>query len=112
MATVMRQMILPCMLRAWGELRPPLSDTRWVCFPYLSELPASVLDLPARIAVGDIKMMMPTDSMMNLTPVAPIPEAVWPHPLSHSEPRPHRAETPCEQSAAMHGRKQRAQMHL
>ncbi|KOO25548.1 hypothetical protein Ctob_010750, partial [Chrysochromulina tobinii] len=51
------------MLRTWGELRPPLTDQRWICFPYLSELPRSIMDLPARFAWGDINPHVLTAEM-------------------------------------------------
>jgi len=42
--------VLPAMIRSWGSLSPPKSDSRWICFPYLTTLPRNALDLAALMA--------------------------------------------------------------
>lgn len=42
--------ILPSMMRTWGAIAPPKSDTRWICFPYLTSLPRCTMDLPSVLA--------------------------------------------------------------
>jgi len=73
------EVVIALMLRTWGELRPAPTDARWICFPYLSELPRSVMDLPARYALGDIDLSaaaaaLPAEAA-SLSRVAPIAEA-------------------------------------
>ena len=58
--------VIPLMIRAWGELRPPTRESRWICFPYLSQLPPSVVDLSARFALGDISPQLPADLLAQL----------------------------------------------
>ena len=53
---------------------------RWVCFPYLKEPPPHALDLPARLAVGDIQLQLPAATLAQyattLQPVTLPTEAV------------------------------------
>ena len=62
-------MVLPSMIRTWGSVSPPKSDTRWICFPYLTELPRSNLDLPRLMRERNFSL----DIMPDVPQVAPLP---------------------------------------
>ncbi len=49
-ASINLDKLLPALYFRWrGTAAPPLSDSRWVCFPYLGSPPESTLDLQAAI---------------------------------------------------------------
>ena len=48
--------LVPLLKTEWDGVRPPKSRTRWVCFPYLVNVPDSHINLDALLASGEFPM--------------------------------------------------------
>mmetsp|Transcript_17053 Transcript_17053/g.35968 ORF Transcript_17053/g.35968 Transcript_17053/m.35968 type:complete len:1196 (-) Transcript_17053:606-4193(-) len=68
--------ILPSMMRTWGAIAPPKSDTRWICFPYLTALPRSCMDLPRLLAERKYSLDILPDVPQPMPVNVILPEAV------------------------------------